>query len=219
MAVYTPRLTRGLIYDANNPFYRTYNSFPYTYDVGMPNCTTYCYGRWTEIRGTLSNPGWGFVGNGGGWYQEGVNLGYEHASNWKPQVGALISWDYGEAGHVAVVEQLHKDANDNIDYIICSNSAYRREYGPELNINGCAPNFAWQDPTTGTSNGFPFFYLSTIYASDPDAGTGTGAFNGFIYHPDFPPDVEPDPPVPTGKFSPVWVASLPNRLRRQGLWQ
>lgn len=218
MPTYTPRLTQGNIYDANNPYYVTYNHFPPTYSVGLPNCTCYCYGRWNEISAVTQDPGWGFYGNGGDWYREGVIAGYQHDTNWNPQVGALISWNYGDAGHVAVVEQIIYDANNNPIGIITSNSAWRREYaqgGEAANTNGCAPNFEWQDPTTGTANGFPFFYLNTVYASNPDAGNGAGSFNGFIYHPDFPPDVPPTPPVPViSKSLPLWGVSLPNRIRR-----
>lgn len=226
MATFVPRLTRGNIYDANNPYYRTYNSFPYDYNTGMPNCTSFCYGRWNEISLVTSNPYWGFHGNGGDWYNEGVAAGYQHSTSWNPQVGALISWSGTGAGHVAVVEQVIYDANNNPVSIVTSNSIYRREYGADEKTDGCAPNFAWEDPTTGVQSGplagFPFFYTDTINANDPNESASLliyyGNFNGFIYHPDFPPDVPPTPPTPASKMNPVWVVSLPNRIRRQGLW-
>lgn len=224
MATFTPRLTQGNIYDSNNSYYRTYNSFPYDYNTGMPNCTSFCYGRWNEISAVTSNPNWGFYGNGGDWYREGVNAGYQHDQSWNPQLGALVSWDDGGEGHVAVVEQINYDSNNYPVSIITSNSFYRREYGIYQNTTGCAANFEWQDPTTGTQGGlipgFPFFFLDTIYASDPSQSQAIryGTINGFIYHPDFPPDpTPPSPPVPPANI-PVWVISLPNRIRRQGLW-
>lgn len=218
MAVYTPRLTVGNIYDANNPYYRTYNSFQYNYYTGMPNCTCYCYGRWNEISGVTSNPYWGFYGNGGDWFREGVNLGYAHYAGWKPQVGALVSWDDGSAGHVAVVEQIIYDSYNNPIAIRTSNEFYRREYGPDQNTAGCASNFEWEDPSTGGGPyfpDFPFFFVDTIYATNPSASTNViyGNLNGFIYHPDFPPDTPPTPP-PIGKKMPLWAVSLPNRIRR-----
>lgn len=226
MATFTPRLTRGNIYDANNPYYRLYNSFPYTYDTGMPNCTAYSYGRWNEIRGVNQNPYWGFYGNGGDWFNEGVNLGYQYSTAWKPQVGALISWDDGDAGHVAVVEAITYDANSNPVSILTSNQFWRREYSQgttPANVSGCAPNFEWQDPTTGggVMPGFPFFFLDTINASDPTQSTHVlyGRFNGFIYHPDFPPDVPPSPPTPFRKSIALWAISKPNRIRRTKRWQ
>lgn len=221
MAVYTPRLTRGNIYDSNNPYYRTYNSFPHTYAVGMPNCTAYSYGRWNEISAVSSNPYWGFYGNGGDWYNEGVNAGYQHYAGWKPQVGALVSWSDGGAGHVAVVEEVLYDANNNAIGMVTSNSFYRREYGADEDTRGCASNFEWEDPTTGVQGGliagFPFFFTDTIYASDPTQSVSIlyGTLNGFVYHPDFPPDVPPEPPTPvTRKSMPIWFVSLPNRVRR-----
>lgn len=219
MATYTPRLTVGNIYDANNPYYRTYNSFPYTYYTGMPNCTAYAYGRWNEISQVHSDPNWGFWGDGGDWYREGVVAGYLYDPTWNPQVGALISWTDSNAGHVAVVEQVNYDVNNNPVSIVTSNQFWRREYSQgttQANVGGCAPNFQWQDPTTGggLTPDFPFFFTDTIYASDPTQ-TPTiiyGSFNGFIYHPDFPPNVPPTPPIK--KISPMWAISLPNRIRR-----
>lgn len=224
MATFTPRLARGNIYDANNPYYRLYNSFPYDYNTGMPNCTAYSYGRWNEIRGVTQNPYWGFYGNGGDWFNEGVNLGYVSSTSWNPQVGALISWDDGGEGHVAVVESITYDSQNNPVSIVTSNSFYRREYGVYQNTAGCAPNFEWQDPTTGTQGGliagFPFFFLDVITASDPTQSPSIlyGNFNGFIYHPDFPPDVPPTPGTPSKKL-PLWAISLPNRIRRLTRWQ
>lgn len=219
MATYTPRLNQGNIYDSNNPYYRTYNAFPYTYDTGMPNCTAYCYGRWNEISSVTRDPGWGFYGNGGDWYREGVVAGYQHDPTWNPQVGALISWTDSGAGHVAVVESIQYDANQNPISIVTSNSFYRREYGQYMDTTGCAANFQWQDPTTGTQGGlipgFPFFFLDTIYAADPTQSASVlyGTFNGFIYHPDFPPGIPPTPP-PGRRNLPLWAISLPNRVRR-----
>ena len=220
MPTYTPRLTIGNIYDANNPYYRTYNSFPYNYNTGMPNCTCYCYGRWNEISQVTSNPNWGFYGDGYDWYREGVVAGYQHDPTWNPQVGALISWTPSSgAGHVAVVEQVNYDSNNNPVSIVTSNSMYRREYGVYQDTTGCAPNFEWEDPSTGGGPyfpEFPFFFLDTIYATDPTQSTNVlyGSFNGFIYHPDFPPDIPPGPTPVAHKKIPIWAVSLPNRIRR-----
>ena len=229
MATFTPRLTQGNIYAPNNQYYRTYNNFPYTYNTGMPNCTCYSYGRWNEISSVTSNPNWGFYGDGYDWYREGVVAGYQHSQSWNPQLGALISWTPSQgAGHVAVVEQINYDSNNYPVSIVTSNSIWRREYsegGTPADVRGCAPNFQWQDPTTGTQGGlipgFPFFFLDTIYAADPTQTPSLlyGSFNGFIYHPDFPPGPIPPGPTPSGgKSLPIWVISLPNRIRRQGLW-
>lgn len=202
---YTPRLSMGDIY--TSPYYTTYNSWPTNnYDLSMPNCTAYAYGRWNEIAGVSSNPSWGFYGNGGDWYREGVNAGYLHTTMFAPQVGALISWTDSGAGHVAVIEQLIYDNDQNVIGCVTSNSFYRREYGPDQNTTGCAANFAWQDPTTGVQAGslagFPFFFTDTIYSSDPtqSASIRYGSFNGIIYHPDYPP--ETPPPTP-GYLTPV----------------
>lgn len=218
MATFTPRLTMGNIY--SSPYYTTYNSWPTgSYALSMPNCTAYAYGRWNEISGVSQNPYWGFTGDGGDWYNEGVNAGYQHYAGWKPQVGALVSWSDSGAGHVAVVEQVNYDSNDNPISMVTSNSMYRRDYGEEYNVDGCAPNFSWLDPSTGVQSGslagFPFFFTDTINASDPTQSSAIiyGTLNGFIYHPDFPPDVPPTP-TPTITKKVLWMVSLPNRIRR-----
>ena len=211
MAVYIARVTRGNIY--SSPYYLAYNSYTAgDYDLGMPNCTAYAYGRWNEISRVTSNPYWPMTGAGKDWYWQGQAGGYQvsGAGVWNPQVGAAISWTYGDDGHVAIVEQMHRDVNNNVDFIVCSNQAWRRQ--PD-HMAGCPADFDWQDPTTGWANGFPFFYLTRIYASDPDDGHGAGAFNGFVYHPDFPPGVTPTPPSGERKNC-IWMVSLPTQLRR-----
>ena len=89
----------------------------------LPNCTSYCHGRWLEIiKGAtqLSR------GNAEDWYVNTAD-GYERGS--KPKVGAVICWRKGKlwnesdgAGHVAVVEKVKANGD-----IVTSESAYGGE--------------------------------------------------------------------------------------------
>lgn len=100
----------------------------------LPNCTGYAYGRFMEIMGTttcnLSTRNAGlWYGNTGDGYQRG-NV---------PKIGSVACWERpGEAGHVAVVEQVNTDGS-----IITSNSAYggKRFYTQSL----IPPGYTWSN--------------------------------------------------------------------------
>lgn len=66
----------------------------------LPNCTGYAYGRFMECQGikkcNLS------IGDAGDWYYN-TSDGYNRSR--EPKLGAVICW----GGHVAVVEQIHKN--------------------------------------------------------------------------------------------------------------
>jgi surface antigen len=96
-----------------------YNPFPkpskYTKTNGdtLPNCTAYAWGRFYEILGTdptlsKKNAEYWFLTDGKhGYGDDGYQRGQE------PKEGAVICWQNGsiggEAGHVAVVEQINPD--------------------------------------------------------------------------------------------------------------
>lgn len=113
---YIPRLSEtGLRtdyrYSSNqNPFVRS--GYP------MPNCTTYCYGRWWELLGT--EPTMLPLGDAGTWYWSAPSSIQKGST---PQLGAIAVWydPYGYyAGHVAVVEQIYDSG-----HILTSNSGYK----------------------------------------------------------------------------------------------
>ncbi len=106
----------------DNPFYYSsaYNAFSggrYAPPQTSGNCTWYAYGRFGEILGR--NPGLP-TGNAGTWYGECSN--YQKGRT--PRVGAVVVWgNYGDAGHVAVVEEIKENGN-----IVTSNSAWDSTY-------------------------------------------------------------------------------------------
>jgi surface antigen len=108
--MYTPRLSApsksNAKYYKSNPFYQS--------GYGLPNCTTYCFGRRWELEGkkpTLSTD------NAEDWWDK--DDGYERGQ--LPRLGAVICWKKGKvrkgsdgAGHVATVEELHSDGSITI---------------------------------------------------------------------------------------------------------
>jgi len=78
-----------------------------TYGSVLPNCVGYTWGRAYEIMGqrpTLSmnnaNTFWGRTSDG-------------YARGQTPQLGAVICWNHGSSGHVAVIEKVY--SNGNVD--------------------------------------------------------------------------------------------------------
>ena len=119
--VFEPRLTSdgmdGAIYwYSGNPFHQA--------GYGMPNCTTYAWGRFWEISdasGDGSNKPTLPTSDAGKWFSQ--VSGYETGTS--PKLGAVICWsdNTGGAGHVAIVEQIM----DNGD-IVVSQSAWEGTY-------------------------------------------------------------------------------------------
>ena len=99
----------------DNPFYKS--------GYGLPNCTCYAWGRFWEISDLTkdgSNKPSLPTGNAGDWFPN--VLGYDTGS--VPQLGAVICWSReGEAGHVAIVEQINEDGS-----IVTSNSAWGGQF-------------------------------------------------------------------------------------------
>lgn len=86
----------------------------------LPNCTSYCRGRFIEI---LRGPSRLSSGNAEDWWNY-TEDGYERGQ--KPKVGAVICWRKGRlwnendgAGHVAIVEQVKSNGD-----IVTSESVY-----------------------------------------------------------------------------------------------
>ena len=89
----------------------------------LPNCTSYCRGRWLEI---LRGPSRLSGGNAEDWWNNTAD-GYKRGQ--KPKVGAVICWRKGRlwnesdgCGHVAIVEKVKANGD-----IVTSESAHGGE--------------------------------------------------------------------------------------------
>ena len=148
---FTPRLSSTGM--ANNPWWYStasntyltwYNRFTNTGN-GLPNCTCYAYGRFAEIQGDwqpFANTDLGREsvmlprGDAGIWWEQATNPTnkyYIGAGRYgqTPQLGAVICWHDPTgtySGHVAVVEEIHYNSDNTVNYIVTSNSAYGGQY-------------------------------------------------------------------------------------------
>ena len=124
---FIPRLTRYECGDiqgdiANLPWYK-YAYGTKLFNVPLPNCTTYAYGRVMEqykmngydldVRTESYNPYWWnrtgtHFGNANTWYNSRDNI-WEKGSVAK--LGAIACWNHNQGGHVAIVEVVHPDGS------------------------------------------------------------------------------------------------------------
>lgn len=98
----------------------------------IPNCVGYAWGRFREILGSRPSLS---RNNAGKWYDYRAD-GYIRGL--VPRLGAVICWSKpGEAGHVAIVEQINTNGS-----IVTSNSAYSgtRFYTQTLQPPNYIPN-------------------------------------------------------------------------------
>lgn len=159
--------------------------------LGMNNCTAYAFGRWNELaQVTGFNTNWP-TGNGADWVADGIAKGFDHGN--VPQLGAAISWKRYEgdklvSNHVAIVEEIQYDSNNNPVSFTISQSAFNHNQPPG------------RGPTMRGWEGHPWFWTDTVLMSNLDFGYGAGSFQGFVYHPNIAPvpPTPPTPPTPTG---------------------
>ena len=120
---YVPRLTSAGM--NGSPYYYSLNPF-YNAGYGLPNCTTYAWGRFWEASDpdrTYSNPPTLSTGNAEDWWNHTAD-GYERGQT--PQLGAVLclaDGPYSGDGHVCIVEEIRANGD-----IVCSNSAWGGEY-------------------------------------------------------------------------------------------
>lgn len=118
MATFNPRLSQPSSGDLNWIHY-TAGGYNYCIKVSgnscIPNCTGYAWGRWRELLGAYHNLS---RANARLWYGN-TSDGYKRGQT--PKLGAVACWDSttGDAGHVAIVEQINSDGS-----IVTSNSGY-----------------------------------------------------------------------------------------------
>lgn len=173
---YVPRLeapseTNKYYYDGN------YNLFE-KYDLGMPNCTAYAYGRAYELLVARPNL---CPFNAGEWWSFNKEFDfYEYGQT--PRVGAIACWDKfdNDQGHVAVVEEVTSDT------VTLSESAYG---GPNFFIE----KMDRDDKNLGYSSSYRFLgYIYLLDAEEPE--------------PEPEPKPEPEPePEPEQMENEVWV--------------
>lgn len=200
MPIFSPRLNYNGTdtldyYTSANPFYTAYEYNPDTgvYEwLWMPNCTAYAFGRFNELAQEHNlNYRWP-TGNGDSWYAAAPGKGLLRGQ--VPALGAAMCWSYPSdpdaGGHVAIVEQLITDSLGNITQIVISNSAFNH-----------------YDPPRYPQNAFPWFYLDYVDPNNLDHGWH---FNGFVYHPNYPPGVLP---IDTAAF----ISSIISRNDRKGV--
>ena len=144
--------------ETSNAYYYSNSNPLHAAGYGMPNCTTYAYGRAYEILGSKPNLS---TGNAGRWYNYNISIGAYGYSQTVPQIGAVVCWDNGDnnTGHVAVVEKIEND----IVTVSMSN------YGGKL----------FQVCTFSTSNPTKLTDVST--GSTFKATLGNTRFLGYIY--------------------------------------
>lgn len=150
MSSYQPRLTPPDPYDLLwiNTGYGGYNKCIVRNSVTgsvLPNCTGYVHGRYMELSGTHDCPM--YLGNADGYYgytADGLPRGQE------PQLGAVLCFSGGMAGHVCVVEEIidadtirTSDSNYSSDYF--TTYVRYRQYGwqwpgANLTYQGCIYN-------------------------------------------------------------------------------
>lgn len=156
------------------------------------------FGRFNELANVTGyNTNWP-TGDGYQWFLQAPGKGLQTGN--VPQLGSCICWWYQDddpphdpTGHTAIVEEIFYDAYGNWTHLTTSNSAWDRPIGTPVEA-------------------FPYFYTRTIYRSSIDyvPGHPEAYCQGFIYHPDFPPDAKPLDP---GTF----ISAIMSRNDRKGV--
>ena len=184
-----------------SPYYTTYNPYwSWTIEegervwLGMNNCTAYAFGRWNELAQVSGYNTYWPLGDGADWVRDGIAKGYESGN--VPRLGAAISWKKGtSSNHVAIVEEIQYDSNNNPVSFTISQSAF--------NHNTPAPGTGDRGPDQAGYNYFPWFWTDTVYMNNLDFVYGSGSFQGFLYHPNISPSpIPPTPPTPTNRKMP-----------------
>lgn len=161
MSSFTPRLTRP---DNTDPRWININYGGYnrcilgspSYGPGsvLSDCTGYAWGRWLELlNATDCNLS---INQAAIWY---LNTGDGYARGQVPQLGAVICWDEINqgSGHVAVVEQINYDANNNITSIVVSESVYN---GTPFRLQTLYPGNNWHLYQGQTFQGFIYLPIT-----------------------------------------------------------
>ena len=149
-ADFVPRTTAP---DKNNAYYYSRNPF-YSAGYGMPNCTTYTFGRVYEWLGAKPKLSRGSAGQW--WWYNKNNRIYAYGS--EPRLGAVACWDQWDEtnGHVAAVEAITADS------ISLSESFWEGSY------------FVYAT-YSDLSDAYPMRFLGYIYVDKPLSAPTTAA--------------------------------------------
>ena len=159
MSTFVPRTTAP---DRNDHRFSTSNPF-HQAGFGMPNCTTYAWGRAWEILGRAPNElnrgnARFWFSNNGGFPQPGDNF----QRGQTPRLGAIAVWASSSAGHVAVVEHVHPNGNVDLSESFWNGLFFR--YTQNVNVRTYLSNFlgfiyllpeVLQTPPTITTTSLP----------------------------------------------------------------
>lgn len=163
-AEFKPRLTSTGMYQSK--YWYSDNPFEAS-GFGLPNCTAYVWGRIYEMTG--SKPTYLSLGNAGDWFGYNQTNGKCEYGN-TPRLGAIACWaEPGEAGHVAVVEQINADGS-----FVISQSGHQRpltSYPPDMS------KYFWTNTCDGSTN--KAYWMDNY------------VFQGFIYCPGISAPVDP----------------------------
>ena len=91
---------------------------PYYTGSVLADCTGFAWGRWRQYLGYHHNLS---INQRSIWYLNTAD-GYNRGS--VPQLGAVICYDDGASGHVAIVESITYDSNNNPVSCLLSQSVY-----------------------------------------------------------------------------------------------
>lgn len=139
----------------------------------LPNCTGYAIGRWDEICSEgrhceliHRDPNGG--NNAKRYWQLGIDSGL--VCDQVPEVGAIMCWDGGDFGHVAIVERVISSVEIEISESSYSkNAQYRFQFAYSTRIFNKNKNQKWIHKSGADTDGL---HLGTSYV-----------FKGFIHHP------------------------------------
>ena len=124
-----------------------YSNYNLSYSAGfLGQCTWYSYGRANEILSEVgSNLKWKYAPDAKDWYNYNLSDSEPFSSSTdvnSPKVGAIIVWNGGKHGHVAVVEAVNSDgtidySEGNIDAVRNSQTnPYGFRYQSHISLNG-----------------------------------------------------------------------------------
>ncbi|MCR5656368.1 MAG: RICIN domain-containing protein [Butyrivibrio sp.] len=152
---FSPRTSAPTDYSTYYGSKNTYN--PYDSFGKKGNCTWYAWGRAYEI--LKQRPSGLGTGNANVWYSKST---YPKGSS--PKLGAIMCWNYGTYGHVAVVEAIGNDGT-----ITYSESSYDPAYLFKVRTR----------KPSEFKNGFQGYVYLPIVEEDP-IGTGLSQGNGQV---------------------------------------
>ena len=171
---FTPRLTAP----ARNSFHYFTDNLYAQYGWPMPNCAAYAWGRLYEITGVKPKVR---PGNANVWFGSG---GYPTGK--QPALGAVMAWNSGPMGHVAIVEKIHSNGTVTISESHSSGGYFNTRVVPAngSHISGFQGYMYVIDqdapliPRTTPQNGSNVFYTTNVRSIGWQNPQSNGATSG-----------------------------------------